>query len=131
MLIGENMSKRQSMYIHDVASFNTDDTSENDVKFEYSVRVESDDKDAITEAHQMFLQSTLFETQEHSLSSFWYSQVSWFKGKYFFNFTFDAKNINLFLALRDDILSHDANKLLSVSCVELKEYCDIRYELKS
>lgn len=126
------MSKRPAMYIHDASSsFDIDDTNEVGVKFEYSVRVESDDKDAITEAHQMFLQSTLFETQQHSSSYFWCSQVSWFKGKYFFNFTFDAKDINLFLALRDDILSHDANKLLSVLCVELKEYCNIRYELKS
>lgn len=121
------MSKQPAaMYIHDASpSFDIDDTNEVGVKFEYSVRVESDDKDAITEAHQMFLQSTLFETQQYSSSYFWYSQVSWFKGKYFFNFTFDAKDINLFLALRDDILSHDANKLLSMLCVELKEYCDI------
>lgn len=128
------MSKRPSIYIHDASlSFDIDDTDEVGVKFEYNVRVESDDKDAITEAHQMFLQSTLFTlaTQHNSVSYFRYSQVSWFKGKYFFNFTFDAKDINLFLALRDDILSHDANKLLSVSCVELKEYCNIRYELKS
>jgi hypothetical protein len=122
------------MYIHDASSsFNIDDTSENSVKFEYSVRVESDDKDAITEAHQMLLQSTLFTfaAQYDPASHFWYSQISWFKGKYFFNFTFDAKDINLFLALRDNILAHDANKLLSILCVEFKEHCDIRYELKS
>lgn len=123
------MSKQSLMYIHD-----TDDivyTNENGVKFEYSVRVESDDKDAITEAHRMFLQSTLFNTQQNRESYFWCSEVSWFKGKYFFNFTFDAEDINLFLALRDDILTHDANKLLSISCVEFRKYCDIRYKLKS
>lgn len=126
------MSNRPPMYIHDASSsFDIDDTDEVGVKFEYSVRVESDDKDAITEAHRMFLQSTLFETHHDLVSYFWHSQVSRFKGKYFFNFPFDAKDINLFLALRDDILSHDANKLLSILCVELKEYCDIRHELKS
>lgn len=111
-------------------SSNTDDVTNTrniDIAFEYTVRVESDDKVAISEAQQMFLQSTLFTTQRQSCNPYsWNSPISWFEGKWFFTFTFDARAINLFLALRDDMLLRDINKVLSISCAEFKQCCDIQ-----
>lgn len=111
-------------------SSNTDEVTDArsiNVVFEYTVRVESNDKVAISEAQQMLLQSTLFTTQHQSCNPYsWNSPISWFDGKWFFTFTFDARAINLFLALRDDILLRDVNKVLSISCVEFKQCCDMQ-----
>lgn len=111
-------------------SNNTDDDTNArniDIVFEYTVRVESNDKVAISEAQQMSLQSTLFTTQHQSCNPYsLHSPISWFNGKWFFTFTFDARDINLFLALRDDMLLRDVNKVLSISCAEFKQCCDMR-----